>query len=299
MKKFLVFTLALLGILILFLNLNAEENFMWEVENGTSKMYLLGSVHLMPESSYPLDQLIEDSFANSDILVIEADPTSVDPEQIQKMIVEKAMYPEGESLQSSISPELYDKVSAIFTKNNVPMQQINVYKPWFVSLNLAAISMQLNDMKAGIGIDVHFIEKAKEKEMNIMELESATFQMNLITSFADKEQIEYLEYSVDDFYTSNDLIKTMLEAWENGDSELMLKSTKLEMLKSSDELPGMGKLYKKMFSDRDKNIVEKLEGFLKDTSKQTYFVIVGSGHLIGDDGLLKLLEEKGYKTKQM
>ncbi len=299
MRKTLIITLFVVSLIMLTNNIVAENNFMWTVENGMSKMYLLGSIHLMPESAYPLDQTIEDSFENSDILVIEADPASIDPQEMQAMIFQRAMYPEGESLKDNITPELYQKVSDIFTKFNVPMQQINLYKPWFVSLNLAALSMQLNDMKAGMGIDMHFIQKAKAKEMPLMELESATFQIDLLTSFSDNMQTEYLEYSVEDFDESNELVKAMLDAWLAGDADSMYKNTKQQMLESSEEMPGIVDLYNKMFPDRDKEIVEKLDGFLRDTSRQTYFVIVGSGHLIGDDGLLKLLEKKGYKTKQM
>jgi len=64
-------------------------------------------------------------------------------------------------------------------------------------------------------------------------------------------------------------------------------------------MPGVKEFYDKLFPGRDNKIVEKLDKILQRDEKKTYFVVVGSGHLIGDDGLLQLLKNKGYKTEQL
>ena len=170
-KKVVITLFAIIAMLLQIADLPAKGNFMWEVENGDTKMYLLGSIHLMPESAYPLDEKIEKCFSESDILAIEADATAIDQKKVQELIMQTGLYSEGNSLKTEISPELYEQVSEIFGGFGVSMQQIDTYKPWFVGLNLAAMSMQKMDMKAGIGIDIHFIEQAKKNEMEIIELE--------------------------------------------------------------------------------------------------------------------------------
>jgi len=299
MKKTVIVILAVFSLLILVAELRAKDNFMWEVENGNTKMYLLGSIHMMPENAYPLDEKIEKCFGESDILVIEADPTKVDQKIVQALIIQHGMYSEGKTLKSEVSPELYKRVSVLFEEFGVPMQQIDMYKPWFVCLNMAAISMQKMDMKAGIGIDVHFIEQAKEKEMEIVELESSMYQLELLTSFPEESQIAYLQYSLDNFENVETLITNILQAWMTGDSELMNAELKKKMLEFANNIPGVKEYYNKMFPERDIKIVEELDNILKSKEKKTYFIVVGSGHLIGDDGLLQLLKDKGYKTKQL
>ena len=44
-------------------------------------------------------------------------------------------------------------------------------------------------------------------------------------------------------------------------------------------------------------MVEKIEGYLEED--ETYFVIIGAGHLVGKKGIIEILEDKGYTVKQL
>ena len=55
--------------------------------------------------------------------------------------------------------------------------------------------------------------------------------------------------------------------------------------------------YKKLIEDRNVNIEKRVEEYLK--GKEQCFVVVGSGHLIGDKGIVKLLEGKNYKVERV
>ena len=56
-------------------------------------------------------------------------------------------------------------------------------------------------------------------------------------------------------------------------------------------------IYDALIYNRNKNMVSKIEDFLK--AKETYFVIVGAGHLIGEKGIVESLRKKGYFVEQM
>ena len=45
-----------------------------------------------------------------------------------------------------------------------------------------------------------------------------------------------------------------------------------------------------MILDRNKNMTLKIEEYLK--TEKTYFVIAGLAHYIGDDGIVRMLEDK-------
>ena len=299
MKKKLILIIALFSLLFLAFNLVAENNFMWEVEGGNSRMYLLGSIHLMPEEAYPLDEVIEASFKEADVLAVEADPTKLDQTKVQQLVAKHGIYTNGETLQTNIDSVLYKRVEVIFSEFGLPMQQVNIYKPWFVSLNLAMLEFQKMKMKAELGVDLHFLNAAKARGMEIVELESGMEQLNLLVDFPDESADKYLEYSLDNYENVGDMISTMINAWTTGDADLMNEAIKQKMLEYSKTMPAMQDFYNSMFPDRDNKIVVKLEEMLKNKDKKTYFIVVGSGHLVGDDGLLKLLKDRGYSLKQM
>jgi len=65
-------------------------NFMWEIQGGANKAYLLGSIHTMPVDVYPLDEKIESAYKESDVLVVEADATTIDQTAVNNFIVANA-----------------------------------------------------------------------------------------------------------------------------------------------------------------------------------------------------------------
>ena len=297
MKKRLI-VVAFIGFVILSTTLNCTGIFLWEVENGKNKVYLLGSLHIMPEEAYPLDERIEKAFEKADILVVEVDVTTLDQEKVQAFITENAYYAGANNLQKELPEDLYKSVSEKFAELGVSMDQIDIYKPWFVTLNIVLSSLSKLDITLGLGIDLHFLNKAHEKEMKILELETTISQMEMLASFPEDIQNDYLQYTLDNFEQVDTIFKNMLEAWENGDTDEMNAITKMKMLELEDELPGIAGYYNRMFIERDEKILDKLEVLLNNEEEKVYFIIIGAMHLIGDDGLLKLLQEKGYKTKQ-
>ena len=56
-----------------------SKSFIWEVSDGDSKIYLLGSVHIASEEMYPLASAIEDSYKKSDALVLEVVIDKINP----------------------------------------------------------------------------------------------------------------------------------------------------------------------------------------------------------------------------
>jgi len=179
------------------------------------------------------------------------------------------------------------------------MAQIDIYKPWFVSMNLGLLGLQKLDITAGLGIDVHFLNKANEKNMEIRDLETADTQLEMLSSNPDKVQIDYLQYSIDEYEQSKETYMNLLGAWKSGDTEKMNKVSKVMMLELDKELPGITNFYHKMFTERDEKILIKIEKLLNNEKEKVYFIIIGAVHLVGEDGLIKLLNGKGYKTKQL
>ena len=57
------------------------------------------------------------------------------------------------------------------------------------------------------------------------------------------------------------------------------------------------KLYQSIFVERNKNMLNAIDAQLKESQK--IFLVVGIGHMLGDDGLVSLLEGRGYRVTQV
>ena len=58
-------------------------------------------------------------------------------------------------------------------------------------------------------------------------------------------------------------------------------------------------LYQSINPERNKSWLPKLEAMLKDNKSDDVMVIVGALHLVGEDGVVKMLKDKGYKIERM
>src|SRR5688572_17338730 len=71
--------------------------FLWKATSKTNTVYLLGSIHVATEDMYPLPDEILKAFAASKALAVEVDLTKVDPAAMQTVMMEKGVYPPGDT----------------------------------------------------------------------------------------------------------------------------------------------------------------------------------------------------------
>jgi uncharacterized protein len=82
----------------------------------------------------------------------------------------------------------------------------------------------------------------------------------------------------------------MIKAYQTGDPTSLEESMK--------EQAGEARwFYKLAVEDRNVQMAEKVEAYLK--GKDPVFMVVGLGHIIGDQGIVKLLQAKKYNVQQM
>jgi uncharacterized protein YbaP (TraB family) len=295
-------SLNLLSLFFVFLLLNVlalspvdvfagEKNFLWEVRSGTTTVYVLGSIHFLKQEMYPLDGIIEDAFDNSDILVMEADISDIGNLDVQTLLG-RVLYLGDETLEDHISADAYDTVKRKFAEFNMPEELIRKQKPWMLALTLTSLQLLRMGYEPGYGIDMHFLSKARGSK-KIKELESLSFQINLLAGLSDSEQETFLIYTIDDLEKMERKVDGIVHAWNSGDTDGMA-SILSEGIESGSE---MSLIYEKILYERNRRMSARIEDFLG--TNETYFVVVGAGHLVGESGIIELLKEKGYAVKQL
>jgi uncharacterized protein YbaP (TraB family) len=141
------------------------------------------------------------------------------------------------------------------------------------------------------GIDTHFLEEAEADGRDILELESAEFQFDIFDSLSDELQIMLLEDAVDNPVTGDDM-EALFEAWSTGDV------AKMEQMVFEDiEEDENYRIFLNIIGDeRNFQMTEKIEQYLQDDG--IYFVVVGAAHLVGENGIINLLDSQGYQVTQ-
>jgi uncharacterized protein len=267
------------------------QRFFWKVTSPTTEVYLLGSIHVATDDMYPLPPEIEAAYQASKNLVVEADITNANQLAVALQVMQQGMYPAGDSLEKHVSPESMRSLRTFAAANGLPLNSLVTMKPVLVAMTAEALLLARTGLDPEKGIDRHFANQALEtKDKNIVELESTDFQFKLIFGLDDKLAGKWLLESLKDD-TQSELDKT-LKQWKEGDDKALAQDAFGE--DATD--PDAAKMNDLIVYQRNTAMTAKIEPLLKGHDKS--FVVVGAAHLIGDKGILKQLEAKGYKLER-
>ncbi|MCD4829148.1 MAG: TraB/GumN family protein [Candidatus Cloacimonetes bacterium] len=286
-KRFYLF----FGILTLLAPLGAGQLF-WLVETESSSVYLLGSLHAGIEDFYPLPQVITDAYATADYLVVEADVSEAKQMELAGKIAMMAMYQGDETLSDHLSEETIARADKRLRQYGLNAEMMAGMKPWMVGMTIISLEMQKLGFDANLGIDMHFLERATRDSTQIVEIEGLEYQINLFNDFDDEMQEKFLLDILDNQTEALRMLETMATAWQDGD-EAKLEALILE--ESND--PEMSELYETLIYQRNDEMTAKIAKYLE--SGETWFVIVGAGHLVGDRGVVRLLSDGGYDVRKL
>jgi hypothetical protein len=295
MMRKIFFTLMLISLfplLMLYSQESKGKSFLWEIQSEKGNSYLLGSVHLLKKEHYPLKKVIEDSFAQSDVLVLEIDLSGDKAIEAGLYMLGKGKYPEGETLKDNISEKTYQLLKDKAETMEMNLEWLNKWKPWmaaFQILERKLLNLGYNPMH---GIDMYFLNKSQGKK-EIQGLETVELQVGLFENFSKEESEKFLLSTIMEADQLEKEMDKMISAWSTGDVEIMEKA----MAETIREYPELEAFYKKLNDDRNVRMVEEIISLLKTDKK--YFIVAGAMHMIGKNGIVQLLKNKGYTVTQL
>jgi len=268
-----------------------QKSLLWKVQSSSSTVYLLGSIHFLREDVYPLSQTIENAYESSDKLVVEANINELGNLDL-KMLADRAFYKNDDHIEKHVSPETYRLIKKESKTLGMPVELIRMQKPWFLALSFQAMELMRLGYDPQHGVDYHFLARAQGKK-RILELESLDEQLSLLSGFSDKEQEQFLLYTLKALSSMDSQVGSMVRAWTSGDAQAMESIISDAVVQDESIAP----IFQKLFDGRNVKMTSSIEGYLN--SNGSYFVIVGAGHLVGKRGIVELLKSKGYVIEQL
>jgi uncharacterized protein YbaP (TraB family) len=263
----------------------------WETRTPDAQVYLLGSMHLATADIYPLRDAIMQAFGRADTLVVELDISGGKQLTIQQRMLERGMYPAGRTLRDDLSPGTVDALTRRLEANGIPAELMLGMKPGLVITTLTTVEMMKMGLDPQQGVDRHFLDLAVSNKP-VVELESVDRQLDVLLDFPQPELM--VRQSLGQLEDLESLMAVMVDAWKRGDAEALGELVIENELRGHPEYQA---LLERMFDDRNREMTEKIVSMQRQGG--TYFVVVGAGHLVGDQGIIALLERRGQKPRQL
>ncbi len=266
----------------------------WEVAGTANTVYLTGSIHLLSADAYPLPQPYEDVYKESEKVWFEAPLDKANDPALGLQLMQMAMYTEpDQSLKTELPAETYQAlVNALAEKELSALLPIaDKTRPGFLALILGQIELMEMGARPDLGLDMHFHQRSVKDGKETGGLETWDTQIKLLTRFNDEESEKMVRYTVENLGKTKEFYEKLVERWKLGDAE----GVAAEMNEGLEDFP---ELAEALLTDRNRSWIEKIEPMLKD-EKDDVMIVVGTGHLVGKDSVIELLEKKGYRVRQL
>jgi uncharacterized protein YbaP (TraB family) len=268
----------------------AGRDFLWKVSGKQGVVYLAGSIHMMPESFYPLGAAFDSAFKESDLLVEEIDLGEATSPGAGFALVSHSMLPEGQSLDKVLSAATYAEVSRHLADLGTSIESVRRLKPWMLAVTFEALEFQKAGYDQNFGLDQHFFQRAQADGKAVQGFETAEFQLSMFDGMPMDQQDHMLADTLKELDTEVSSVNKIGSAWQAGDAPALERIIMADLKQD----PVM---YRKIVVDRNRSWLPKIDELL--ARRGHAFIVVGAAHLVGPDGLLALLKAKGYTVEQL
>lgn len=285
MKK--LFCSAMLILFVVYTGISQTS--VWKVTTKNSTLYLGGTIHLLRSKDFPLPAPFDSAYKKSDMVVFEADLESMEKPETAQKLAQKLMYTDERTLKTELSDTAYHTLENWCKIYGIPIANMNKFKPSMVVLMVGMLKMQQMGFSSN-GVDKNYFNLAKQDGKKMSFFETVDQQIDFIANMSGGNDSDFVLYTLEDLKNTEKEFPEMVNAWRNGNDALFTSESR-DMKK---EYP---QVYQSLVFNRNNNWMPVIESFLK--TPETEFILVGSLHLYGPDGIIKMLRDKGYQVEQL
>lgn len=260
----------------------------WKISGHglTSPSYLFGTMHVKDNRVF--------DFSDSVLLKIsecEAFALEVHPDSAVRVLLTRLF--ENSNLQRNQFKDIFDEAN--YRKIDSLMRKKTGYsldKLKSPSLAKLFLEKKLSKKNKSTFLDAYLYNIAKKQGKIILGLEDAGKQMATLDIFSPQSIKADLIYNLQDTVTDyivEDRYAQWIELYYRGDIDVIRKYMKANPFTSQDH-------YDKLITQRNLGMAESIE---EEMRKHSTFIAVGAAHLPGEEGLIYLLQNRGYIVTPM
>ena len=262
---------------------------LWELHGKHNTVYILGSIHVLRPSDYPLAPAVLNAYGDAKSIFMEVNLAEIDSQIMQTELLASARLPEGKTLPVIMGDARYKRAQALAREVGVDLGIFDAFAPWFAAEAISQLQLQQLGFEPKSGVEMFFLERARADGKSVAGLETVHDQIALFDALSMDEQADYLVSSLEEAHDLPKEVDAMVHAWAGGDTQWFADQLKSEIGRDP-------ALYDSVLVARNRKWVPKIEALLNDD--KNYLVIVGTGHLVGQGSVIALLKKDGIAAAQ-
>ncbi len=265
-------------------NTPRQRGLLWEISKpGKLPGHLFGTIHSEDPAVLRLDRTVQRALEDASRVVLE-----VQMDRDAMVYTSTAMLmTDGRLLSAILGGDLFVQAVAAMQTRGIPELVVERMKPWAVAITLA-----MPPAVTGEVLDLTLYQYARETNKPVYGLETIREQLDVFEGMSLNDQVALLKDAVEQFPDIDALHAELLAAYQQRDLAA-LEALNEASLKTGDQRLARD-FQQRLILDRNRRMAERMQEHLEAGGA---FIAVGALHLPGEEGLLELLEQRGYSVR--
>jgi len=263
---------------------------LWELKDTSNRISLLGSIHFLRSSDYPLDPAILKAFDDAEVVLMEIDMDDLDPVASSETIATLAMDGRGRKLPELLGPDAWQAASSLARELGLDLTPLAPFEPWYAAIVITQQRLAQLGFDPSLGIEANMAADARDEGKEIRGLETLESQLGTLDTLSLPAQRGFLQSTLEEAGEAGEIAESMITAWKSGDVKILNE----ELLGS---VRKQREVYQALIIRRNENFARIIGGLVND--RKDYLIVIGALHLVGPDSVLHMLARDGIRAQQI
>jgi uncharacterized protein YbaP (TraB family) len=280
------------------------EGLLWQATRDGRAVTVVGTMHVWDPRLAAIGDRLEPLLAETDLLLLEMTPTEAATMQEAIARDPSLMFlTDGPTLPEMLDEATWAMLADAARERGMPPFLVAKYRPWFLSLMLAAPACALDLMASGSeGLDYMLMDMAKAQGVPMEALEAWDTLFSALETGTIEEQLDFLRAGVLDAELQEEYFVALLDGYFSGEVGRVWELGRVAM----DFMPGIDSAEADRLHDMSGTMLLTTRNrawipVIEDAAAREARVMVAAGaaHLPGEEGVLNLLERNGWTISRL
>jgi hypothetical protein len=267
------------------------EGRMWRIERGDAPpSHIIGTIHVTDPRVRELPEPIREAFEASEQAAFEMRLT---PEERAAMVALLGPAERTRPLAKLLDGATFDRLVDLAARYGLEEEVVNELHP-FALIHLFSVSPEEHQRQAAgdLIFDLWLIQWAYDLGMRVEGLETLEEHLGFLNTVPLRDHATMLRELVDQLEREPDHFERLVETYLDGNMTPVFEELEAEMHRE----PGARAFKEALLDQRNHQMVARAVPLLE---RGKAFIAVGAAHLPGDEGMLHLLEQRGYRVTRV
>lgn len=281
MSTFKLITTLLVATLLSF---SANSEVLYKVTHKDKTLWILGTLHVA-DSKIDLSNEAKNALEASDEVWLEVSPDEI--KQAQQLMMRSAKRTDG-SLSDEVKSSDWEQLVPLAGQLGINSDVLDTMNAWFVQMLVVSQAMSQAGYVPQNGVEQEITSLLSQSDKPVKGLETAQRQIDaLVSAQKGAGEGELIEQTLNEVELMKARFGEFQQAWIEGDLPAIMDYFTAEMPPEA---------VNALLIERNKEWMSRL---VNDVSGENVLIAVGSAHLGGEQGLLKLLEAEGGEVSKV